>query len=297
MSDEDQYCLDEFARTTVRKNGRYVAMPLKPDARLGESRHMALRRLIQIEAKCQRNPEYHLQYVDFMREYIRLGHMIKANPLQTDTLHCYICHHAVAVDRKFRVVFDGLVPTTNGNSLNSIQFSGPKLQRDLLDIVMSFRMGRVALSADIVKMYRQVAVNSSQWDLQRILWRENPSEPIVEYWLTTVTYGEAAAPFMAVSALNQCANEFGKEYPRAAKVVKSNFYMDDLLCSVDTEKEAIELKQELTELLSRGGFELAKWTSNSPAVVNQDPDFKSICEKNDTSVLGVSWDCFEDKIR
>lgn len=298
LSDEDQYCLDEFARTTVRKNGRYVVtIPLKPDARLGESRHMALRRLIQIEAKCKRNPEYHLQYVDFMREYIRLGHMIKANPLQPEALHCYICHHAVAVDRKFRVVFDGSVPTTNGNSLNSIQCSGPKLQRDLLDLVMSFRMGRVAFSADIVKMYRQVAVNSSQWDLQRILWREKPTDPIVEYWLTTVTYGETAAPFMAVSALIQCANDFEKEYPRAAKVVKNNFYMDDLLCSVDTEKEAIELKQELTELLGLGGFELAKWTSNSRAVVNQDSDFKSICEKDNTSVLGVSWACFQDEFQ
>lgn len=297
LSEEDQYCVDEFARTVVRQESRYVvSMPLKPGAMLGESRHMALRRLFQIEAKFKRDSDYHQQYVEFMREYISLGHMRKAsrNP---EPLHCYICHHAVSVDRKFRVVFDGSVPTTNGFSLNSIQCTGPRLQRDLIEIVMSFRMGRIALSADIVKMYRQVQVHPAQWDLQRILWREQPGDPIEEYWLTTVTYGEAAAPFMAVSALNQCAKDFQQEYPRAANVVRNNFYMDDLLCAVDTEAEAMSLKQELTELLAHGGFELSKWTSNSAIVVSQDPAFKSMCEKDSTSVLGVSWNHHQDEFQ
>ena len=89
-----------------------------------------------------------------MRDFIDLGHMIKADPLQPVALHCYICHHALVVNRKFRVIFDGSVKTTNGKSINDIQYSGPRLQRDLIDIVMNFRMGKIALSADIVKMYR-----------------------------------------------------------------------------------------------------------------------------------------------
>lgn len=78
---------------------------------------------------------------------------------------------------------------TNRKSLNDIQYIGPKIQKDLLDTVRNFRMGQIAFSADIVKMYRQIRVKHTQWDLQRILWRENSNEPIEEYWLITVTYG------------------------------------------------------------------------------------------------------------
>ena len=298
LTKEDQYCMDHFQSNVIRVNGQYVvSIPLKPDAALGESKHMALRRLHQVEAKFQRDHHYHQQYVNFMREYITLGHMVLAEPLKPGVLHCYICHHAVAVDRKFRVVFDGSVPTTNGRSLNDIQFSGPKLQHDLADIIMNFRMGNIALTADIVKMYRQVYVNESQWDLQRILWRENPSEPIQEYWLKTITYGEAAAPFMAVSALIQCANDFAVEYPIASEVIKNNFYMDDLLVSVDSITEAIKLKQELTQLLAKGGFTLAKWTSNSSQLIDHDSDFKSLDEVNSTSVLGLSWNYQTDEFQ
>lgn len=65
-------------------------------------------------------------------------------------------------------------------------------------------------------------------------------------------------------------------YPRASQVVKNNFYMDDLLCAVDIIQEAHELKQELIDLLSKGGFELSKWTSNSALLAGQDSDFKEI---------------------
>lgn len=256
---------------------------------LGDSRHMALRRLIQIEAKFKRDPEYHQQYIQFMRDLIDLGHMIRAAPLKPGTLHCYISHHAVPVDRKFRVVFDGSVKTTNGES--------HKIQKDLLDTVLSFRMGRIALSADIVKMYSKVRVMNTQWDLQQILWKENPTEPIVEYWLITVTYGEAAAPFMAVSALNQCAEDFKNKYPRASQIVKNNFSMDDLLCAVETIQEVHELKQELIDLLAKGGFELAKWTSNSALLAGQDSDFKEINEADSSSVLGVFWDYDQDQFQ
>lgn len=88
-----------------------------------------------------------------MREYERLGHMKEADPLNPSISHYYIPHHAVAIDRKFRVVFDASAKTTNGNSLNDIQYVGPRLQRDLADIIMNFRVGQHAVTADICKMF------------------------------------------------------------------------------------------------------------------------------------------------
>lgn len=115
-----------------------------------------------------------------MIEYEQLGHMRKAEPLSTNqVLHYYIPHHAVT--RKFRVVFDASAKTTNGLSLNDIQHVGPRLQKELFDIVLNFRIGQFALSADICKMLRQIEIKPEHWDLQRIFWRANRNESIAEY--------------------------------------------------------------------------------------------------------------------
>lgn len=190
-------------RTVDTRN--FVTLLLRPHAELDEFRSMAQRRLFSLERRFQREPELRIKYVQFMREYERLGHMQKADPLLPGTMHYFITHHAVAIDQKFRVVFDASAKTTNGKSLNDVQYIGPRLQSDLTDILMKFRTGRFAMSADVAKMFRQIRVQPSNWDLQRILWRESTRDPITEYWLTVVTYGMASSPYNAVRTMNQCA--------------------------------------------------------------------------------------------
>lgn len=72
-----------------------------------------------------------------------------------------------------------------------------------------------------------------------------------------------SAPLCCIRALIQCANDHESEHPNAALVTKRDFYVDDLVISCDEEEYAIKLHAELTQLLSKGCFELAKWESNS----------------------------------
>ena len=74
-------------------------------------------------------------------------------------------------------------------------------------------------------------------------------------------------------------------------------FVDDCLKSVGTVTEAIELKLQLQQLLSRGGFKLVKWFSNNREVMasEQDDDragnVKGLDIRNDAtpngSVLGI----------
>ena len=59
-------------------------------------------------------------------------------------------HHAVvrSTDGKLRVVFNASSPTSNGTSLNDHMLVGPKLQRDLLTVLLQWRLPRFALKAD-----------------------------------------------------------------------------------------------------------------------------------------------------
>lgn len=76
-------------------------------------------------------------------------------------------------------------------------FTGGKQQADLFEILIQWRTFPVVFKADIAKMYRMIKIDNDDQRYHTILWRSNPSEPLKEYQLNTVTFGTAAAPFLA----------------------------------------------------------------------------------------------------
>ena len=79
--------------------------------------------------------------------------------------------------------------------------------------------------------------------------------------------------------------------------MRDNFYVNDLLKSVETIEEAKHIANELTELLSMGGFDLAKWISNEKEVMasiperQQAPSIVNLDLHSDVteSTLGIRW--------
>lgn len=294
MSAEDEWCQTNFLNTHSRTyNGRYsVKIPLKPaNHDLGESRNRARLRFFMLESRLKKDPELAAKYVAFMREYESLGHMRPVqHGLYAGMIMYYIPHHPVV--KKFRVVFDASAITSNGKSLNDVQFAGPKLQADLVETVINFRAGKYAFSADIIKMFRQVEISQDQWNLQRIFWRETPEAELKEYWLTVVTYGMASSAYNAVRALIQCAADHVNEHPEGAKIVNTCFYMDDMLACADSISEAKHAKEDVTALLEKGGFKLDKWVSNAQVLIDDDKHVqeKVLAPEDSPSVLGLKWD-------
>lgn len=295
QSNQERLAEQIFLENCYRdEDGRFnVAIPLKPDITgIGESRKIALQRFFALERKFDRDPELRQKYVDFMTEYIHLGHMRLVNKTaEPGDIVYHIPHHCVT--RKFRVVFDGSCKTDQGISLNDIQLIGGKLQLDLADIIMRLRRHPTALIADICKMFRQVRVIPKYWNLQRIFWRADRNEPLQEYWLTVVTYGLASSAHNAVRALVQCGREAESEFPTASNMIMKDFYMDDFLSGAETESEAKYLAAQVTDILKNAGFELTKWQSNSALVRTalQTAEQESIflAEEDSTSILGLKW--------
>lgn len=224
-SRQEEWAEECFIETHYRRSdGRYVVnIPITPEHKpLGDSRSVALKRFLWLEKRLQRNLELQKQYVDFMREYEQLGHMRRVTRApEPGSMVYYVPHHCVTT--KFRVVFDASCKTTTGVSFNDIQLVGEKLQYDLADTFVRFRRHKVAIAADIKKMFRQVCVDPKQWDCQRIFWREDPDEPLQEFWLTVVTYGMSASLHGSIRAMNQCAKDHAIEWPQASEVVQNDF--------------------------------------------------------------------------
>ncbi|XP_062557516.1 uncharacterized protein LOC134222375 [Armigeres subalbatus] len=177
-------------------------------------------------------------------------------------LRSTICHYAVlkeaSTTTKVRVVFDGSAKTSTGYSLNDALQVGPIVQDEFLTLVLRFRKYPITLVADIAKMYRQVLLHPEYTSLQRILWRFNLNAPVATNELQTVTYGLAPSSFLATRTLQQLAADDSDTYLLGGPALRKGFYVDDYIGGANTLEVAIQTREELDELLGRGGFQLRK---------------------------------------
>lgn len=299
---EEQECENHFVETHNRDDtGRFVvSLPFKKNiSMLGDSKQIALRRLYSIEQRLNKQPELKETYTQFMDEYIQLGHMVEVkNNSNIDSINThYLPHHSVikesSTTTKLRVVFDGSCKTSSGVSINEILMVGPTIQQDIFAIILRFRQHRYVMTADIEKMYRQIRIQDKQQDLLRILWRSSTNESVKTFRLTTVTYGTASAPFQSIRCLHQLATENQTKYPEACTTILRDFYVDDLLTGEDTLERLKTLKQEISAILNTAGFNLRKWRSNEPAIVDEhtgpSSDATTLGEEG-VKTLGLLWD-------
>ncbi|CAK1603847.1 unnamed protein product [Parnassius mnemosyne] len=118
-------------------------------------------------------------------------------------------------------------------------------------------------------MYRQIRVADEDLDFQRIFWRESPDAELQHLRFLRVTFGTSSAPYLAVRCLQQLAHDEGSKFPLAVPKVLYEFYMDDLMSGCYTVAEGVQIYDQITALLKRGGFPLQKWSSNSVDLLNK----------------------------
>lgn len=299
----EQHFLDHVSQTT---QGRLtVTLPVREQLinKLGDSRETALKRFLNLEKRFNRDPLLRDQYSQFISEYQSLGHMRKVNVSPDDfSLSFYLPHHCVhkkfEQSSRIRVVFDASCKSSSGLSLNDALMIGPVVQQDLMSILMRFRTFAYVFVADVIKMYRQILVNPAQTKLQRILWRADTKSEIETYELTTVTYGTAPASYLATRCLKYLAELHATRYPVGSKHVQRDFYVDDFLTGADTIENAKLVRDEAIQLLRSGSFELSKWASNVPELLegisNQQGGPVEINDSSIPRILGIRWDHVND---
>ncbi|KAJ8951019.1 hypothetical protein NQ318_006404 [Aromia moschata] len=64
------------------------------------------------------------------------------------------------------------------------------------------------------------------------------------------------------------ADENAEKYPKVANIIRSDFYVDDLLSGAVNLEEAANIYAGVTKILKQGGFELRKFYSNNKDVLN-----------------------------
>ncbi|XP_044592032.1 uncharacterized protein LOC123270158 [Cotesia glomerata] len=237
---DDSTCETYYQNTTTRDtDGRYVVkLPFRvDDVDFGNSKQLAYKRFLSLQRRLNSDSSLKSEYTKVMNEYIDLGHMVHV-PDDSGPGY-YMPHHPIiktsSTTTKVRVVFDASAKADKGISLNEVLLTGPTIQDNLFTILLRFRTFVYAMTSDIAQ---------------------------ITFELKRVTFGVSAAPFLAIRTVNQLAHDESHDFPVASKILKRDLYVDNLLTGSNSLTEILKLRDEIIQLVQKGGFELRQWASN-----------------------------------
>ena len=195
-----------------------------------------------LDANLRRNPEKMKHALDFMEKILDCGHAEKAPELDGSTERWYLPLFTVYHPKKpgsIRCVFDSSAKF-EGVSLNDVLLTGPDLVNSLLGILLRFRQGVVAITADIEQMFYRFSVPDEHRNYLRFMWYKDndPNQEMIEYRMTRHVFGNSPSPAVATFGLRKCVSNADED---VRDFVSNNFYVDDALTSVDTCEEAISI--------------------------------------------------------
>ncbi len=186
-----------------------VPLPKKLGVKpLGKSRSQVVRRFLSFERALHAKGQFP-EYEAVIEEYFDMGHaepVPEADLEKSPQFVYYLPMHAVTKESstttKIRAVFDASAKSSTGVSLNETLLVGPTVYSSLVDVLLRFRLHRIALVADVSRMYRAVALAESDRDLHRFVWRTSPTLPS-EIIATRLTLGSQPPPLSPICTLNR----------------------------------------------------------------------------------------------
>lgn len=241
MSREDAKFMQIMEESVNFKDGHYsLKLPFKSkDVTMPNNLCIAKQRLLGIRKTFEKNKKFQQEYTDFINNMVDQGYaeeVPKPQLEQHDGKVWYIPHHGVYHPRngKLHVVFD-CGAEFKGTSLNSQLLQGPK-------VLLRFRQEPIAFMTDVKAMFYQVRVTEEDKDFLRFLWwpNGNVTQDVTELRMTVHLFGAVSSPSCACFALRKTAEDNQHSFNfKVMNTVYKNFYVDDCLKSLPSEKEAI----------------------------------------------------------
>lgn len=152
---------------------------------LPENRELAFGRLKSLISKMKNNSELVKQYASIIQDQQTLGIIERIKSEPNDAVKHYVPHHAVVnplkTTTKVRVVYDASAKAKGDvPSLNECLYRAPVLLQDLIEILLRFRLNKVALVADIEKAFLQIGLNRNAKDVTRFFWLKDKTHLAIE---------------------------------------------------------------------------------------------------------------------
>ncbi|XP_071854647.1 uncharacterized protein [Apostichopus japonicus] len=178
---------------------------------------MALKLLQGLEKRLQKDPSLRSEYKGVVKKYVEKGYITKVKEVEVndETRRKNLAHFLVVrTDKettKVRIVFDASATSEVQPSLSDMIDAGPKLHRELFDVLLRFRHYKVALICDISEMYMQIKVAKVDISMLRFfLWDENHTDEPDVYEFKILPFRVHVAPLIGQYVAQTTLNCIGK---------------------------------------------------------------------------------------
>ncbi len=266
---------DDFATTIQLVDGRYeVQLPWKEGhPALQDNYQLCLKRLRGLMKRLRQDPAILHEYDATIKSQMQQGIVETVTPAGEDPecVH-YLPHHAVVrrdkETTKVRVVYDASA-RADGPSLNDCLHVGPKLNQKILNILLRFRVHRIAVIADIERAFLMVSMTKKDRDVLRFLWFKDActdQQDLIELRFTRVVFGVSSSPFLLNATIRHHLEKYEADYPELVGRLRRSLYVDDLASGAEDEEQAYQMFVTSKEILKKAGFNLRKFYTNSPAL-------------------------------
>ena len=304
VTDSDPECsvYDDFGSTIQLTGGRYeVQLPWKEaHPALPDNYQLCVKRLRGLMKRLKQDPAILHEYDSTIKSQMQQGIVERVEPSDEDpeNVH-YLPHHAVVrrdkETTKVRIVYDASA-RSSGPSLNDCLHVGPKLNQKILDILLRFRVHRIAVIADIEKAFLMVSMARRDRDVLRFLWVRDACEEeqeLIELRFTRVVFGVSSSPFLLNATIRHHLGKYETTHPHFVEKLRRSLYVDDLASGADDVEQAHQMFSTAKAILKDAGLNLRKFYSNSAelqARVNPDAGLGNpTCEATATGALEESY--------
>ena len=266
---------------------------------LKDNKRQAICLLIKTENRLSKNKDASEKYCEQFEDFIYRGIFKEINDREIEAYSgpvTYITHHEVykeeSASTPVRIVLNSSL-RFNGLSLNDILMKGPNALSDLFSIQLRFRTYECALIGDIQKMYHSIQTTETERHLRRVLWRNmKMKDRIKTYGTETVTFGDKPAAAISAVAIQETAETFKYIDENAAKKIKQDMYVDDIVTGDTNITKVNMLKNSIKEILAKGGFHIKGF------VMSGDTSKENLALLGTGEVgrvLGIGWDPKKDE--
>jgi len=309
-----QCVINKFEHDIFHDGKRYVTkLPFKVDHDcLPDNFDICKKRLLSLKSRLTKQnilEDYHKIFKEY--EEVGIIERVSPNELCKENGQCHYMPHRPVVreDRattKIRAVFDASCKVS-GPSLNECLYSGPNLLLKLFDVLIRFRLNKIAMLADIKQAFLNVGINVEHQDYLRFLWFDADNDDLIVYRFTRAVFGLTSSPFLLNATVRHHLSKFVDIaiLKEIVEKVMEDLYVDDLISGCDSIEEGKLFYKKIKGVMSGAGFILRKWISNNTELStyitsqesNSDDVFSSLphCDKGVT-VLGLKWDTATDEL-
>ncbi|XP_047137429.1 uncharacterized protein LOC124813933 [Hydra vulgaris] len=290
----------KFQNKVYHDGERYVVtLPFKPfHETLPDNYSNSERRLDSLKRRLDKNEALRHKYNDIINQYLNDGIIQKVTDTRWPGRIHYMLHTAVIrLDKettKVRIVFDASSKYGKHPSLNDCLYSCSCLSTLLFNILVRFRLHKIALTSDIKQAFLNIGISPTDQDYLRFIWFDDvisKSPQKIIFCFTRVVFGLTCSPFLLNATIREHLKNYVKEFESFVLQFLCDLYVDDTTTGFNNVADAFEFFKRAHKVIKDGGFELGNWTSNSEELMNL---IKSYTDQTNNmrnrKVLGLSWD-------